>query len=365
MADAEDPLQLMRCELSQNVRQGLMNLLRGTALWPSDTQLSATLAESRKRGAALEQQVLATALGPADHAYLVAENPFGATRYGLRKSIALILSSGYYFGAGIHDYLGLDAASRDGAAQLCALFNLLAVVFDRTCDDFEGGVTQLSRCFGEGTMLALADHPRGSLQLAQAAASAQIAEIRILLKIISAFYLQAGHYAQGGCDPNAWHRLNDKLLAAYRAEMQSALNESPTPKTAADKGLLVFNVMLSVAQLRSDGREGRAGQMFVEQLGSVFWLLDDLVDLVRDVSTRHVNGIVCQLQAAHSLDAQGGEAELLRLLLRKRVFIDQALYRLGSHLTALMAELAAAESRWPGAAKFRELILAYLRGGCE
>jgi hypothetical protein len=365
MADAEWSLQLMRCELSQCVREGLINLLQGAGLWTSDVQLRAVLAESRTRGADLQQQLVAPALGSADHAYLIAEKAFGIPRHGLRKSIPLSLSFGYYLGAGIHDYLGLDAASRDGAARLCALFNLLTVIFDRTCDDFNRGVTELSRCFGEANMLALADHPRGSHELAEAAGAVPVPEIRILLKIISAFYLQAGHYAQGGCDKSAWHRLNDKLLAAYRAEIQSVLGEAPTQKTAADKGLLLFNVMLGIVQLRGDGREGRVVQMFVDQLGSVFWLLDDLVDLVRDVGTRHVNGIVCQLQAAHPLDAQADEAQLLRLLLHKRVFIDQALDRLASQLTALMAELAAAEPLWPRAGKFRELILAYLRGACE
>src|ERR1039457_793332 len=194
MADAEWSLQLMRCELSQCVREGLINLLQGAGLWTSDVQLRAVLAESRTRGADLQQQLVAPALGSADHAYLIAEKAFGIPRHGLRKSIPLSLSFGYYLGAGIHDYLGLDAASRDGAARLCALFNLLTVIFDRTCDDFNRGVTELSRCFGEANMLALADHPRGSHELAEAAGAVQVPEIRILLKIISAFYLQAGHY---------------------------------------------------------------------------------------------------------------------------------------------------------------------------
>lgn len=362
-AEVTDPdrrTRALRAELAGSVRERLSLALRSLGAWIDDERFNTLRERSRRCGRAIEDGLVAGILGPQDHAYLYSEGAFGTAGAGPGRRLPLVLSFGFYLGAGLHDRLGLPEAERDEAGRLCALFNLMSMLFDRTIDDVEGGLHELSPWFGRDTMRALSDHPARACQLADTAATAALPELRILLKIIAGFYRQAAAIE----DAAGWARLNEKLAVAYGAEMDSLCGQAASAEAAAGKTLALFDVMLAIAQSRGADVENGPLQAFVDNLGRLFWLLDDQVDLVRDVGAGHANSIVSALRAAKPRQATESEEDLLRLLIAEPAFIDAALERLASRIAAFRRDLAAAAD-WPGAAEFEAVILMYLRGACQ
>ena len=373
MAESDWSAELMSEELTLKVRRSLVLHLQDTGLWIPRARQRFTMTERRMRGEAVQREVLAAALGAPDHAYLRSEASFGAGNHRLRRDLPRILAFGYDVGACFHAFLGGDPAGGPAAASTCALFNAGIVLFDRVCDDVAGGVAELSRAFDGATMERLADDPRGAPALLAAARAHPSPEIRILLKVVSAFYTRARDAAArplAAGDTGAFRRLNELLLQAYGAQIRAAgappasggleaVEAVGAVETAARaKSILPFEVMLQVAALGDAAPDPpAAARALARDVGTVFWLADDLVDLCKDLRTHSANALLCEARRTYAITARSpdGDAHLLRRLLEGPL-LDQAVERLGSSLASVARALDAA----PSTPRFRDLLAAYV-----
>jgi hypothetical protein len=353
-------------ELSRAVQRRLVHRLQELGLLIPKERQRAILLECKARGRTLKREMLKALLGPGDYGYLHSERAFGLRDDRFRKSIGSILASGYFMGFGLTAYLGTGRDPCPDAAEVCALFNAMIMMFDLCLDDVRGGAEDLSRVFDEGTMVRLADDPGAGIEIAADAGSPYRPEIRILFKVVCAFYSMARRNARGSLDSETWGRLNALLVDAYRAEIRSVYGLAPLDRSAAAAAtkILPFEIMLQIAMLGNaalTASHHASACDLARNIGTVLWLADDLTDLAKDLDAGSVNALVCEAQGLHSLELPEDRCELRRRLLTGE-FIGRAVERLGSSLDRVARALDAVEPCRPELRDFRDLILAFARG---
>jgi hypothetical protein len=119
--------------------------------------------------------------------------------------------------------------------------------------------------------------------------------LRVLLRIIVGFF--AGFHACKGRDEADGLRLalRGTLADAYGAEVRSAAlarsSDGAVIETSRAKSTLPFAVIHQVARLFAD-RSPPVVDALADRIGTVFWLTDDLIDLVPDFQEGALNSIL-------------------------------------------------------------------------
>ena len=272
----------------------LADQLMGDGLWLSANRFRAFLRTQRQLGMEFEAELIDPAWrsGP---------------RLSRGGANAFTVAFGYSVGQALHFTLARDegANPHDGppAARLCALFNFGISLFDLVCDGRPSGLASLTTAFDEDLLRRLLGDPRAPEQLHLAAGSIGDPLLRFLLSAVAAFFVRLRAFGQEA-DGRARDHLAALLVDAYRAEI-GTVRHARTPGTGTStvdllamahrKSVLPFEVMLAIARLRDGAggrRDGTRATLLGKHLGLLFSLVDDLVDLNRDVVSGDVNTIL-------------------------------------------------------------------------
>lgn len=302
------PIPFLLDEAWLRSRRLLVQEMERRGLWPRTAPHVAFMQEQRDQGRRLAQGLLGDALGPIDFAHLNSESIYGPANRHLRERLPYVLSFGYELGAGLHALLTDDAAHRDAAAELGALFNLGISLFDLIYDHFPALLEDFGGLFNDGVLRQLADEPqaeRPSFDWESISSD----ELRVLLRIISAFFerLHALHQRLESAEgrSTAWERLRASLLAAYQAEQQSAPASTAPAAEAVEvarrKSTLPFQVIYLIAALAAlpiSQPRTAVTRRLADDIGLIFWLTDDLVDIVPDFQTDALNALLAGASGA-------------------------------------------------------------------
>jgi hypothetical protein len=368
------PLELLFDEIRLQTHRKLVHQLEAAGLWMPGQLYKQLLYEQRARGAVLRCQILHPILGNTDYAYINSEVVYGRANYRFRAHLPLIASFGYEMGFGIHSYLYEDENRRQDVARLCALFNLGISLFDFTCDKSRASFEELSRALDEDTLYKLINESGACLRLADATANLRRPEMRLLLKIVCSFFSHLHACAQVKNSTAVWKRLETLLVEAYRAQLMSTdaqnSNHCTATLTAAAKrkSTIPFDIMLQVARACEEASSeplGIAPDKLIRQIGTVFWLIDDLVDLVRDFRMGAANTILFSVGSSpHFTPSLDQEQFTLRQLLEKR-YLNKAINQLCENLSAAAQTLLTSGTQSECAYRFRSLLLMYVRSWVE
>ena len=103
-------------------------------------------------------------------------------------------------------------------------------------------------------MRRLMEDSRNSREFARVVATHPVSEIRILLKIVCAFYSRLHCLADAARDREAWRRLGELLPEAYHAELHSTCSPSNMDRAALlgaaeKKSTALLDVLLQITRV--------------------------------------------------------------------------------------------------------------------
>lgn len=251
------------------------------------------LDEYRVVGRQLLTDVLDPLLSVADRRHLLGENAFGVTGYRLGADLPLVALFGERIGCGLHAQRRADPGRAAAVGRMCALFNTGIVLFDRLCDNVPGGPAAIGQSLDAALIRRLGDDPAALVPLRAAAAAAGM-RLRILLRVVDSFYSQGWELAATPAGRAAWPQLGEYLALAYDAELSSVTAQSgDTDRIGRAKSTLPFTIMLQISRLHSPmTADEQDAEDLADALGTMFWLLDDLADVGRDLRDGGVNAVL-------------------------------------------------------------------------
>ena len=366
--DVDWSLARLLDELWLRVRRLLIHQLAASHLWVDKAEYREFLERQRGLGMRLRDEWLPQALGENDYLCLNSERGFRAANSQVRAKMPLVLAFGYELAGSLAALCRCKSRRSEQAAVLCALFNFGISLFDIVVDQSPQLVGTLARHVNERTLRHLDADAAAVAELHRSWAQVEDDELRILLKIILAFF---GHLRQlystaenacvdGGVLPH--------LERAYRAELSSAAasvnGAADAVQISKEKSALPFTIMGRIVGLGMDGARGLGAEpalALATAVGEIFWLTDDLTDIVADLRSGSVNGVLAGCGLAQGVSRDSAQLyDAVTDLLGGRE-LENRTSDVVSRLLALETQLRAGEFENSAVMPFRRLILFYVR----
>jgi hypothetical protein len=354
---SEWPISLLLDEVWLRGRRTLVHELERRGLWPERAQYRRYIAQQHALGERLGEQVLLPAVGERDAALLRSEAAFGAANQRVRERLPIVLAFGHELGSVLHAIIGGQPAARYAVAERCAVFNLGVSLFDVVCDACPDLRPRLIEAFDEHLLAGLASGTLGAGDLARTADAEPSVELRVLLKVIAAFFDLARPTA-ADLTP-----LEDLLRRAYRAELAASQPDAATRpdalETARSKSMLPFAVIAEVVR-GGECLDDDAGALLcrlADDVSRVFWLTDDLVDAVPDFRSSTLNALLLDGAATAS---DGDDGAPLRRALDHGV-LEATAREIGARLADAVGAVAESPSDPESAARLHAALTCYTR----
>lgn len=320
-AASEWPVGLLLDEVWLRARRSLVVALENAGVWPRGEEQGAFVSEQRTKGEALRDAVLMRHLADEDRRWLASPALFAAANRRFRSRVPMALAFGHELSVGLQ---ALDRHETDAAvAQACAIFNFGISVFDLLHDTHPQLSSRFASYFNRDVLLRLHSDPAAPSEVRESARAAKEPELRLLLQVIATFYeLLRG---MGAVKTSAYETVTSLLSAAYEAEMRSATCDgvamSERLGISHDKSSLPFAIIDAIGALRPEpNATATLHEALISDIGTIFWLTDDLADLVGDARSGSLNAILIEATGGEALDV----GESLRRLLDGRAIEDAA-----------------------------------------
>jgi hypothetical protein len=369
-------MPLMLDEAWLRGHRSLVQALEADRLWPDPAVQQRIMAAQRAAGERLRDGVLFEVLGPDDFARLGSESIFGASNGRFRRRLPFVLAFGFELGQGLNALASHRRSERtEETGAVSAVFNLGVSIFDLLADTDPEGFDELSERFDASRLRGLRDASIDPGAIIPDDSAGLAPEVRILLKLIAAFF--AALHALGPADDPGLRAIRDRvfasLLAAHAAELQStggAVTEDLVAVSEA-KSTLPFAIIGDIARLGASGDEAgsEAVRSLVDHVRTVFWLTDDLADIVLDLQTGALNSLLARYGgvAHHQHDPARDYPVLARLLASRE--IEETAASIAAHLrAAVVLTRSATGSPRPGAGPRDDLgtlLACYVRDWIE
>jgi hypothetical protein len=283
------PQDLLFDELWLKSRRILREALESRGMWPGDEDYRRGRGRQELRGQSLRDQLLQSALGPADYGTLLSPRVFGHSGDAFRSSLPIAFAFGHEVTTALHRAREGSARAVDRCAAAGALFNVFCSLFDHLHDSGRAGAIALKALVTPDLLADLAQNPSGARfdEIADA-------EARVVMKLLAAFYAEAAEAACGG----DLSRLAEAVGRAYDAELNSLAADGPAdPESALQRGIGPFLVMSGCAALGSPHPAAADADLIAADLGTAFTILDDIVDLVSDLRQGASNSLIAEFAA--------------------------------------------------------------------
>jgi hypothetical protein len=362
--------RLVLDEIQSSVRRKLSRRMERLGLWIETGVYRNISAAQRVRGDALRDETCM----PREMQSGVdgAEAVFGVSPQQFNSGLPRALVFGYDMSSGFYSFLTGSESPSANAAILGSIFNLGISLFDHTCDNCAGGLGELSHVFDEDMLLRLTLEPRAHLDLAEVAETVVSPEVRMLLQTISGFFLRLESFSQVSRGSDAWKKLNELMIRAYRAQIRCTQARGSNTDTkellsfCKAKSTLPFRIILQINRVcenRAHGARENSVEQLVRQVAMSFWLIDDLMDLARDFRKRDANVIL--LRAAADSPPPGGKIVSHGERFPDERYIDSAIEEACANLLAVQTTLFHARIHPSSANPFSDVILTYARRWVE
>ena len=350
------PDELLLDELSLRARREVVQALDSASLWPAQSRASLISGDQRARGKSFIDREMRDWLGPGDFRWIHSESVFGRSNHRLRARLPMLVGYGHELGGGLHSWLGCPLSTRGAAMSLGATFNLGIVLFDLVCDGVPAGASRIASALDGPLLRSLFVDPEAGSALLARQEVADAPELRILFKAVVRFFelVRANVTTREHLSP-----LADALELAFRAQLDTANPQTCSVAAVESKSVLPFTIMLRSIRACCKPETLVAGdhaEDIVRIMGRVFWLVDDLADLCKDLGAGAVNGVLMRVAAPGS--AAGATA---RRLLKSQTLADAA-SEVRDQLAKLIKAIAPSRARMDGGWPFEEWLLVSVRG---
>jgi hypothetical protein len=284
-------------ELWLRVRRALIVELNQHGFWIEKSRYEEFLRQQRSLGCGLRDRLLPAALG-TDYLCLNSERLYGGMNGRVRAKIPQVMAFGFALCNGLASPFRPDSERGEKAAALSALFNLGVSLFDILIDQAPEMMETFAVYFNESTLRSLGEDRSHTGAIHSLASRVNNDEIRILLKVIGAVLEGLHELSKGPLSDS--RDLLAQLEGAYFAEMASSKARHDATadvcRISKVKSAMPFKVMGQIAQfgVRRDRVSSAAIFQLAEDIGEIFWLTDDLIDIVDDLRSCSVNAILAE-----------------------------------------------------------------------
>jgi hypothetical protein len=339
--DGDWPAALLLDEIWLRARRATVHALEGIALWPRAEAHFPLMQQQLDLGNSLGRRLVREILGDCDYRHLMSDVAFGTSNGRLRSRLPYVLAFGFEIGNGLARAYGATPHQARTAGRVCAVFNLGIALFDLTCDSCPELAGSLHTALDERSLRRLS----GTTASAPATSGRHPPhepDVVVLLKLVGWFFDRLRELRRLGT-PNGASRVRSLLLRAYRAEMRSVTDRSGNRRSrmrlAREKSTLPFAVMSEIACLVVSRQPApMSRQRVASSLGRVFWLVDDLADIVLDFQTNALNAVLARAAPEHDRISAEHDVAVLMVLLDGRV-IERFANKLAMSLVAFTESL--------------------------
>ena len=290
------PVGLLLDEVWLRARRAVVDKLAEASLWPASGEQEAFTAAKRRRGEELRDRVLLSALRPEDRRWLLSPAIFGASNRRFRAKTPSALAFGRDISTGMQAVSGHPV--RVDVAEASAVFNFGISIFDLLHDTQPDLVENFATHFDRHILSRLHSEPDFAVELAEIAATIDVPEFRLILQVIAEVYRQFHVLGIGN-----FGKVTDLLSAAYEAELKSAVPAErqcvvELARTARTKSMLPFAIIGAIGGLDAGTDEQcSAPDRIVERVGTIFWRIDDLADIVSDARSGALNSLLVEARS--------------------------------------------------------------------
>ncbi|MDO1444619.1 hypothetical protein Q0590_00070 [Rhodocytophaga aerolata] len=297
------PLGLLLDEVWLKVHRVIIHQLQVTDYWIQDEEYAEFMDQQRIKGENLKKRLILPLMGE-DYFLLETESVFGPMNKRFRSKLPISLSFGYDIG--LH-FSYLSSGQTDWAekiASLSALFNTGISIFDLILDHYPHLSKQLIEIINEKTLSDLATYtPTQLAEFYSVVLNVEKPELKILLKFIIGFFIELNKLFPENNKIKARQELLLMLIKGLKSELLS-VNYGTLPiaeqlKIARLKSVLPFLIIKKLATIPvtdNNKKLSKTLNTFITCFAESFWLLDDFVDLVRDLQNKSINNVLLQIQ---------------------------------------------------------------------
>jgi hypothetical protein len=335
-------------ELAIDGRRKLVASLCEADLWLPDEQIDILVSQRAVRGRVLQRKLLLPCLAAEDYCRLTGDSASGLEHSAKLSNVVMF---GYEIGRGLEVALGTQSSAAYDGSLLCALLNVGFAFFDYQCDRVPGGRETLTSLFDGDLIPSLMNSAQAAADLRARADLVSSIRLRSLLKIVAEIFARLTRLRLPASDPEVWSSLGRCFEAAYAAQIQSVNAMAATVESCRLKSVAPFEIMLlAMMAISSEPTPERkmAARRLTSDIATVFWLLDDLVDLEHDERSMFANSLLCRSVAGEKVspgDLEGATGEPVASITKALKSASRSLLDLNN----------------PIANEFRLVLLSYVR----
>lgn len=295
------PLFLILDEVWLKSRRVMVHKLETEKIWPNTIDYNEFIKRQKKLGERIKPEILIDLLGNTDYSHLNSELIFGAGNKRFRYKLPYIIAFGYEMGSTMYTLIGKDKNDANEIAEICSIFNILISIFDYIHDEKPELAKEFENIINDKILLIILTNKKACEDFHSNCNNISSTELRILSKITIGFILKLHSiYMQSGRE-EIMKRLISCVMNAYHAEIASLNYDQYSKKDAfnisRDKSKLPFLVIYLIARLpiSSTVEKFKDNFTFINNVGEIFWLIDDLVDVIQDLELNHLNSLLIQV----------------------------------------------------------------------
>lgn len=349
----------------QKARAAIRSGLQKERMWQADDTYNCWLRGQVRLGRSLSTVHLRNLLGADDYTAATSCGRDQILNGRLAESAPTLLAFGYTMGQGICAAIKGEPGESESAGVNSAIFNFGVALFDFLLDSPKHRKL-LHEHWDSAALNSLSRDPTAPERFLAQANAVTCVELRVLLKVIGAFFIKLHERHSTSLALNTDDQVLGLLARAYEAEMRSTrsdLASSAKLSTSADKSKLPFMIIGALAR-------GHAGidrknpsdfdlDLFLSALGTAFWFVDDLADMVIDSRRRALNSLLAraELEANYAFE---DSAEILKWLMASNA-IDEAGQYACDHAALACRLLHEVSSRGVAVQSLRDAIENYVR----
>ena len=359
---SEWPSSFLLDEIWLKAHRTLVHTLEAKNLWIDVQTYKHWLNREKNLGTELKEAILPEVLGKDDYAIVHSEIIFGRNNAVFKRKLPLSLGFGYEIGFGFSSLSSEDHKVNEKLARLSSLFNLGISLFDFILDNstVADAKPAFEKIFDADLLKKISADSQACDLLHRQSQRVKTSELRILLKIISFFYLNLHALKKTMKDNSSFTTIMALLKRSYTSEIMSQrLNNASAnqlTKIASAKSILPFKIIqkISCSQSSLTNKVQFQLEKLSTQIGNIFWLVDDLSDIGRDFQAKSLNYLLLPLQKDRD-----SEEKLTRLLINKK--IELIVKKISLDLLAAEKTICQMQKKNQNTSQFNHALLFYLR----
>jgi hypothetical protein len=295
------PLNYVLDEIYLKSRRSLIYSLEKNGFWPSNEEHQKFLKRQQTIGEMIKTETLRNILGESDYILLNSGTIFGVNNIRFKKRLPYVASFGYEIGLMLYTLLNEKCNEHSfKIPEITSIFNICISLFDFIQDETKGNFKEVTNIINYKTINKIFNDKYTCENLLIKCKNLNSVESRLLSKITLSFVLRLHAFYDKSDKRKLWKVLMSYIMSAYLAEIKSSqlgcdekgdLLEISYKKSTLPFIIICYIVFFITASnyLETDNKKI---YKISKTIGEIFWYVDDLIDLLKDLKNNHLNSIL-------------------------------------------------------------------------